>query len=352
MSEFKHHEEVERRDKKKLKKLIADLPIFMQTYFCGIDSSTTAKTQIAYAYDIRRFFNYIKENNPTLKDVAIREFPLELLDELTVSDLEEYVQYLKYGEEPDEFEIKNGENGLFRRVSSLRSVYTYFYRLQAIKSNTAELVNTPKLREKDIVRLEPDEIAELLDYVEAGQGHSKKSEEYHQKTKVRDLAIITLMLGTGIRVSECVGLDIQHVDFKNAAIKIKRKGKKEATIYFGEEAEDALLKYMEERKKIKALPGHENALFYSTRKQRISVRAIEYLVKSRASKTTPLKRITPHKLRSTYGTSLYRETGDIYLVADILGHKDINTTQKHYTAMSEENRKRAAGKVTLREPRL
>ena len=81
------------------------------------------------------------------------------------------------------------------------------------------------------------------------------------------------------------------------------------------------------------------------------MRAVENLVKKYASMVTSLKKITPHKLRSTYGTTLYRETGDIYLVADVLGHKDVNTTRKHYAALEENRRRQAAKAVTLREKR-
>jgi integrase len=83
--------------------------------------------------------------------------------------------------------------------------------------------------------------------------------------------------------------------------------------------------------------------------RRMAVRSIENLVKKYASRVTTLKKITPHKLRSTYGTTLYRETNDIYLVADVLGHKDVNTTRKHYAAQDEERRRQAADKVQLRE---
>mgnify|MGYP000822192579 CR=1 FL=1 len=83
--------------------------------------------------------------------------------------------------------------------------------------------------------------------------------------------------------------------------------------------------------------------------KRISVRAVEKLVKKYASKVTSLKKITPHKLRSTYGTALYQETGDIYLVADVLGHRDVNTTKKHYAAMDDARRRKAATAVHLRE---
>ena len=207
------------------------------------------------------------------------------------------------------------------------------------------------LHEKNIVRLDVDEVAILLDEVESGEKLTKRQQAYHEKTKVRDLAILTLMLGTGIRVSECVGLDMDDVDFKNNGIKIHRKGGKEVIVYFGEEVCEALLNYMEERENITPVEGHANALFLSMQNKRISVRSVENLVKKYSKLVTNLKNITPHKLRSTYGTNLYRETGDIYLVADVLGHKDVNTTKKHYAALEDERRRTAAKYVRLREKR-
>ena len=120
-------------------------------------------------------------------------------------------------------------------------------------------------------------------------------------------------------------------------------------VYFGEEVEQALREYLKQREHIIPETGHENALFLSMQNRRIAVRSVENLVKKYASRVTTLKKITPHKLRSTYGTTLYKETGDIYLVADVLGHKDVNTTRKHYAAMDEDRRRRAASAVKLRE---
>lgn len=161
--------------------------------------------------------------------------------------------------------------------------------------------------------------------------------------------MLTLMLGTGIRVSECVGLDIDDVDFKNNGIKIHRKGGYESIVYFGEEVEKALADYMQERQKIMPKEGNGNALFLSMQKKRMSVRSVENLVKKYSKLVTSIKNITPHKLRSTYGTTLYQESGDIYLVADVLGHKDVNTTRKHYAAQADERRRQAAKMVRLRE---
>ena len=184
--------------------------------------------------------------------------------------------------------------------------------------------------------------------MEDGTKLTKKELEYHAKTKVRDVALLTLLLGTGIRVSECVGLDIKDVDFDNDGIKVRRKGGYEAIVYFGEEVREALLDYMDEREHMIPATGHEEALFLSMQNRRMAVRSVENLVKKYASRVTTLKKITPHKLRSTYGTTLYQETGDIYLVASVLGHKDVNTTRKHYANMDEERRRQAANVVKLK----
>jgi site-specific recombinase XerD len=103
-----------------------------------------------------------------------------------------------------------------------------------------------------------------------------------------------------------------------------------------------------ERKQIIEAAGHEDALFLSLQKKRLTTRAVENLTKKYAIGAAPLKHITPHKLRSTYGTNLYRESGDIYLVADVLGHADVNTTRKHYAAINEDRRRDAAKLVKLR----
>lgn len=120
-------------------------------------------------------------------------------------------------------------------------------------------------------------------------------------------------------------------------------------VYFGPEVEKALQKYLKVRENIVPVSGHEHALFYSTQRKRIGVQAVENLVKKYAREVTTAKKITPHKLRSTYGTALYQETGDIYLVADVLGHKDVNTTKKHYAAIDDARRRKAATAVRLRE---
>ena len=348
MKEKAYYEKVNIENELKLRELLQTLPHFCKDYFIGIEPTTSSRTRIAYAYDLRIFFEYMHENNPVCKKMEISDFPLDILDQICAQDIEEYLNWLKYYIK-DDIEHTNNERGISRKLACLKSFYHFFFRTERISTNPAELVKMPKLHEKNIIRLDIDEVAILLDEVESGEKLTERQKAYHAQTKKRDLALLTLLLGTGIRVSECVGLDLTDVDFKNNGIKIHRKGGYESIVYFGEEVEEALSDYIREREQIIPMEGSTNALFLSMQKKRMSVRSVEKLVKKYSQLVTTLKNITPHKLRSTYGTTLYQETGDIYLVADVLGHKDVNTTRKHYAAQADERRRQAAKAVRLRD---
>lgn len=344
-----YYEQKDIENIKKLREMMTTLPPFCTEFFRGIEPRTSTRTRIAYAYDLSVFFDFLKKENPVFSKMERMDLTLDYLDQISVTDLEEYMEYLKYRFNEHNQEIINKERGIMRKISSLKSFYNYFFRTEKLKTNPAALVQLPKLHEKEIIRLDIDEVALLLDAVEQGDGLTDKQKAFHNRTKLRDLALLTLLLGTGIRVSECVGLDLNDIDFKNGGIHIHRKGGKEVTIYFGTEVETALQDYLDERNSIIPEEGSENALFLSLQKKRMNVRSVENLVKKYARIVTPLKKITPHKLRSTYGTNLYRETGDIYLVADVLGHSDVNTTKKHYAALEDERRRSARNAVKLRE---
>ncbi|MDO4291984.1 MAG: tyrosine-type recombinase/integrase [Eubacteriales bacterium] len=344
-----YHDELNKQNIIRLRSLMEELPGFCRQFFRGIEQTTATRTRLAYAYDLGVFFEFLHRKNPALSATSIPEFPLSLLDRISKTDIEEYLEYLSYYTK-DGVEYTNDERGKHRKLASLRTFYNYFFKDEQIRTNPAALVSMPKLHDKEIIRLDPNEVAVLLDQVEDGSKMTKSQLRFHEKTKVRDLALLTLLLGTGIRVSECVGLDLDDVDFDNLAIRIRRKGGYEDTVYFGEEVESALHAYREQRLHMLPESGHENAFFLSLQNRRMAVRSVEKLVKKYASLVTTTKRITPHKLRSTYGTNLYQETGDIYLVADVLGHKDVNTTRKHYAAMKDENKRKAARTVKLREP--
>lgn len=340
------YDEKEKENTLKLREQLNTLPSFCKEYFRAISETTTSKTRLSYSYDLHIFFKYLKDSNPIFKNKD--NFELDDLDKVTFQDIYEYMEYLKLYSS-DKKETINSESGIKRKIASLRSFYKYFYNNELIKTNPAAKVSLPKLREKEIIRLEVDEVAKLLDQIESGENLTGKEKKFHEATKVRDMALISLLLGTGMRVSECVGINLDDIDIENTAIRIKRKGAKEAIIYYSDEVANYLDVYLKERKNIENVSkDSENALFLSLQNKRINVRSVEKLVKKYALKINPLKHITPHKLRSTFGTNLYRETDDIYLVASVLGHNDVNTTKKHYAAIDSDKKRNARNTVKLR----
>ena len=228
-------------------------------------------------------------------------------------------------------------------------VYKYFFNKEKIVANTAAKVKSPKIHDKEIIRLEVNEVVDMINTVESGVGLSNRQKAYHDNTKIRDVAIVTLFLGTGIRISELVGLNVDDLFMDSNSFVVTRKGGNRTILYFTDEVKCAIEEWLEYRSEIKQLDKDEKALFVSLRNKRISVRNVQILIEKYAKIVTPLKKITPHKLRSTFGTNLYQETGDIYVVADFLGHKDINTTKKHYAAMSDDIRRNAIKSVKLRD---
>jgi len=332
---------------KKLRAMLNDLPSCCGTFMRGIESQTSILTRYGYAVDLRTFFQFLVAEIPYFQGKAVKELTLQDLEQVTALDIELFLEHMSLYMK-QEREVTNHERAKSRKLSTLRSFFKYFFKREMLKNSAPSLVELPKLHERAIVRLEPNEVADLIDTAESGGGLSPVQKRYHRFTKTRDTAIITLFLGTGIRISELVGIDIGHLDFMNNEFLVTRKGGAQDALVFGPEVRAALLNYLQERERMEPQSGHEDALFLSLQKRRITARAVENLVKKYAAVATPLKKISPHKLRSTFGTSLYQETGDIYLVADVLGHKDVNTTRKHYAAIGHDRRRVAAQVIKLR----
>ncbi len=332
----------------RLREIKKDLPYFCSEFFVGVEQTTTPLTRLNYAYDLRIFFDFLTKEIDIFHGRTVNQISLMDMNYITASHLELFLEYLSvYKYKGKTFH--NNEKAKARKLSTLRSFFKYFFKKEKIQSNVTTKVDLPKLHEKEIVRLETDEMVNLLNQAETAFMLTPTQQAFHQHTSARDFALISLLLGTGIRVSECVGLDVDDIDFNINAFKVIRKGGNQVVLYFSDEVADALKKYLDERSQIKGLPETERGLFLSLQKKRISTRAVQNLVKKYSSVVTPLKNISPHKLRSTYGTNLYHETQDIYIVADVLGHKDVNTTKKHYAAISEDIRRNAANKVKLRK---
>ena len=332
--------------KLKLRELELLLPKPAQDYIKSKEQNAQPSSLISYCYDLLTFFRFLVDQNPTIAGLDIQKIDYELLDKITPDDIEEYKRYLELNTVGEQHE--NGKKAIARKLSPLRGMYKYLMVREYVNSDPTQLVELPKIKkDKNIIRMNNYEVQTLLDAIDNGNAFSsERQRKYNQKTRGRDLAILTLMLNTGIRVSECNGLDLNDVDFNVNSLTIVRKGGGQDIIYFNDDVSQVLQDYINgEREYINPIEGQETALFYSLQGRRISVDAIENLVKKYAKMVVPNKKITPHKLRSTYGTALYRETGDIRLVADVLGHENINTTIDYYAAIEDEHKRQARNAV-------
>lgn len=346
MKHMNYYTERNIQDIDRIAKLLEELPSFCEDYFIGIESRTSSQTRLQYAYDLRIFFDFLCKKR--FRNYEILDLTLQQLESVTHNDVELFLSYLSHYRFQNK-SLSCDERAKARKLSSVRAMFRYFFNKGMIAVDNSAKVQTPKLHDKEIIRLDAKEVSELITVAENGTGLSDHALGYHSKTKIRDTAILTLFLGTGIRISELVGLDNDSFDFEENSFLVTRKGGNQAILYFSDEVKYALLEYITEKKNDSKIPETERAFFLSRQYKRINVRTVEILVKKYSKLVSPLKKITPHKLRSTYGTRLYNETGDIYIVADVLGHRDVNTTKKHYAAITQENRRKVANVVKLRK---
>lgn len=333
------------RCREKLMELMEILPPYCSLYFMAANQTLLPKTRLEYAKDLKTFFTYLKQKNPLYKEKDIKDIPIDVLEKLDSTDIDEYLMWLEYYDLGDK-RITNGNTGKARKLASLKSFYKFLCKRGKLKNNPVSLVDTPDTKQRDhqILIFTTEEREALLNYIEnGGPQMSKKEKEIHEKTKLRDYAIFMTFFGTGVRISELTGIDLEDIDFEYNSVIVHRKGGYNDIIYFGEEVRTALLAYIENGRDILHPPENEKACFISRKGTRFTSRGIELRLKDYADAVFGINnKFTPHKCRSTFGTQLYEETGDIYLVADVLGHKDVNTTRKHYAKMSEERKKRAA----------
>lgn len=350
----RYRDEIDAKRILQIREITRSLPQACSDFLRSIAISTSSLTRLAYAIDLNTFFSFLHDERIEFSQKELVLMNDQDLEKLSRNDIVAYTEYLTYylkNADDDSVPNKiyvNHELAIKRKLCTIRSFYDYLFKNQRIASNVTELVPLPKIHEKPIIRLSKDEMVRMLEQAQNGDQLTRRQQKYQKITARRDYAMLSLFLGTGIRVSECVGMNIADVDLENNAFIVTRKGGNQVVLYYPPEVAEALADYMEEREKIEALPGHEDALFLSMQRKRITQRAVQNLVKKYAAVAAPLKtRISPHKLRSTYATNLYNETGDIYLVADVLGHTSVDTTRKHYADMTDARRRMAAEHVHL-----
>lgn len=336
-----YRSEVNSRNREKLSRLQALLPRYAVDYLLAIRAHCELSTVVGYGEDLMIFFRYLQRENPLLKDTDVREIPLEMVANLNFHDINAFISEMSYttrGTAKGKGIVHDaGRSRKRRMLSSLNAMFTYLRVHEYIDKNPVEGAEKIRMKEeKEIVRLSIPEAEQLMDSVRSQRtASSDRKKKYDQKTVLRDTAICTLLLNTGMRVSECAGIDLKDIDFDESCIWIIRKGGQPDRVYFNQRTSDALTDYLQnERPHYVPAKDSESfdALFLSLQKRRMSTRAIQYMIHNYGEEILGRSGLSPHKLRKTYGTELYNKTGDLKLVADILGHQNMNTTKKYYVA--------------------
>lgn len=311
------------------------LPDFCSKFIDYRQMRLAASTQKMYLSKFKHFFEYLHSKGPSnFQECPIKDYSLSLMRLVTTDIVLRYVN-------SDFFrgEIKNATKE--HTLACLSSLFTYLCKVEHFDYNPVAAIERPKHVHKEIIALTNDEKLDMLSSIEFGSGLTDKQKQYHEKNKVRDLAICNLLLSSGIRISELVGLNLTDINFEEHYLSVIRKGGDFDMAYFSDSAEESLLEYLEIRTTRYKVPDSEKALFVSEN-GRIGLRTVQSLVKKYAMAGVQGKgyKISPHKLRSTFATNMLKQTGNVALLKQQLGHKTLEMSQ-HYARANREEMKNA-----------
>ena len=315
----------------KLKKLTDKLPECCQPFFYETSNDMADTTAVAYARELSVFFDYLIYTSPNFCDLSKEQITLDHIREITPQDISRYITYSLRG-------LKLAERTVARRRAAISSFFAYLIRLKLIDYNPALASSKVHITESEsVVHLEMSEQLDLLKTVDDGTGLTKKQMSYHGRYQLRDYALILLLLDTGMRVSELHGINIEHLNLKKCSVHITRKERKEQDVYFSDETVAAIQDYLDERNS-KFPVSISEPLFVTLKGDRLSVRAIQALVKKYATSALPGtgSKMSPHKMRASFAMSFYRANKDILALQKKMGHKTLTATNIYAKATDEE----------------
>ena len=330
----------------KLRNHLTELPDFVFRFIDYYYDGESINTQLAFALDIRIFLNFLIESGK-FKYASYESFTESDMDKISVDDLLEYKSYLKqytltYTNADGESYSRTHRNssfGINRKMSSLRSLFSYLYKTDKISQNVTLKIDMNKLVQKIKKPLTIQETMRLMDVILNGENYftGRLLTEYLNRKK-RDIALYLTYLGTGVRVSELVNLDISDIDFETSSFTVTRKGGNEDEIFMPIQVENELLSYLEWRKEQKY---KTDALFVSRNGERLTISSVEHNLKTYClmAGITNKDKTRPHALRRTFACTLLEEGVDIKMVAELMGHKNIEVTHKFYAQYSAKAKK-------------
>ncbi|MBQ7573416.1 MAG: tyrosine-type recombinase/integrase [Clostridia bacterium] len=331
-----------------LRKFLSHMPDFVYEYIEVAYRGDSINTQIGYSIDIKTFFDYLRlEKFPNLK--SNEEFSAEHMDKITLLDLNKFQSYLKeYTVERTSLAgkkynitVTNDASGINRKLSGIRGLFQYLYKNDLISQNVTDKLDFKKLHQKMKRPLTTFETAQLLDIIYEGEKYftGRDLAEYENK-KLRDIALFITYLGTGCRVSELVNLDIDDVDFETSSFIVTRKGGDQQEIFMPVQVENELFQYMQERLKNENAKD-KKALFLNRSGTRLSPQGVELTLKKYCATIgiNDPDKCKPHALRRTFACNMIADGVDIKMVAELMGHKNIEVTHKYYTQYAVQKRR-------------
>lgn len=331
-----------------LTKILVKLPDFVFDYIEVAYSGESVNTQIGYSIDIKIYLEYLKKFKYRSVE-SIEDFTPQQLGDVTLRDLNGFKAYLReYESEYTDAEgriikriRRNSVYGINRKLSGIRGLYLYLYKNDLIDHNITDKLDFKKIHQKMKRPLTTQDTINLIDVLYNGENYfTGRTRAAYLNRKQRDIALFITYLGTGCRVSELVNLNITDVDFDSSSFIVTRKGGDQQEIFMPLQAENEMLAYMEERIKMENVKD-EDALFISRNGKRITAQAVEKNLKTyciTAGITDPDK-MRPHALRRTFACNMIADGVDIKMVAELMGHKNIEVTHRYYTQYAVEKRK-------------
>lgn len=299
---------------------IEDNPGFLNSFldYTATILNKSQNTVKEYNYDLNTFLKYIlyhfkMTNEKDLKQISIRNMSLETVSKITLDDIHSFLFYLT-----NTYNSKAATRA--RKVSSIRVFFNYLCnKAGLIEKNPAQNLETPKLDKRIPKYLTLDDSKKLLEAVN----------DMDDRNKERDYAIVTLFLNCGMRLSELVGINIKDINFNDQKLNVIGKGNKERTIYLNSACMNAVNKYLAVRPHDNVKYDSKDALFLSERRERISNRTVQYIVKQELKRAgLDTNKYSVHKLRHTAATLMYKYGNvDIRALQELLGHESISTTE-------------------------
>lgn len=329
-----------------LKNYLSELPDFVFSYIEEYYNGESINTQIGYSLDVRVFLNYLRiYKHPEIK--KIEDFTVAHLNKVSPSDLIKFKAYLR--EYETEFTsptgrritriCKNSPYGINRKLSAVRGLFIYLYKTEQISQNVTDKVDFVKLHQKIKKPLTSQETIRLIDVIYNGEKYfeGRTLTEYKNK-KLRDIAIFTTYLGTGIRVSELTNLKISDVDFSTQSFIVTRKGGDQQEIFMPVQVNNALYNYIYEDEEN---PREQGPLFLGRGGKQLTTAAVEKTLKNYCHTVgiTHPDKTRPHALRRTFACRLLEDGVDIKMVAELMGHKNIEVTHRYYAQYSSQKRR-------------